>query len=233
MLRLVFGLGTRAVERVDDDYTRIIALSAPTLRPESQPAEIRRYTQRKADVLHLQENKLHSDLLPDIFNASRTPEELFLSPDEELERLANEMELKSQDTNILSFEYILHKTTFIQDMKEILRILHDAYDHPIDIEFTANFLNENQYKLGLLQCRPFQIKGSGMVKEPPASLKQEDIILQCKGTLLGSSRVFPLDRIIYVSPSIYGHLPLTERYSIARLIGNLTRWNQQTKNKPC
>ncbi|MGI6457801.1 MAG: PEP/pyruvate-binding domain-containing protein [bacterium] len=232
MLRLVFGLGTRAVERVDDDYTRIIALSAPTLRPESQPAEIRRYTQRKADVLHLQENKLHSDLLPDIFNASQgLPEELFLSPDEELERLANEMELKSQDTNILSFEYILHKTTFIQDMKEILRILHDAYDHPIDIEFTANFLNENQYKLGLLQCRPFQIKGSGMVKEPPASLKQEDIILQCKGTLLGSSRVFPLDRIIYVSPSIYGHLPLTERYSIARLIGNLTRWNQQTKKQ--
>ena len=32
MLRLVFGLGTRAVDRCDDDYTRVISLSAPERR---------------------------------------------------------------------------------------------------------------------------------------------------------------------------------------------------------
>ena len=33
VLRLVFGLGTRAVDRSDDDYTRLVALNAPTRRP--------------------------------------------------------------------------------------------------------------------------------------------------------------------------------------------------------
>ncbi len=34
VIRLVFGLGTRAVNRSDDDYTRVIALNAPDKRPE-------------------------------------------------------------------------------------------------------------------------------------------------------------------------------------------------------
>ena len=53
-----------------------------------------------------------------------------------------------------------------------------------------------------------------------------------QGNPAGFQRVFPLDRIIYVSFDLWTPA-LTERYSIARLIGNLTRWNQQTKNKPC
>ena len=35
MVRLVFGLGTRAVDRADDDYTRIVALNAHNRRPEA------------------------------------------------------------------------------------------------------------------------------------------------------------------------------------------------------
>ncbi len=34
MLRLVCGLGTRAVDRHDDDYTRLVSLNAPKLRHE-------------------------------------------------------------------------------------------------------------------------------------------------------------------------------------------------------
>jgi hypothetical protein len=36
-LRLVFGLGTRAVDRADDDYTRIVALNAPLRLPVAHP----------------------------------------------------------------------------------------------------------------------------------------------------------------------------------------------------
>jgi len=35
VLRLVFGLGTRAVDRSDDDYTRLVALNAPQRRPDA------------------------------------------------------------------------------------------------------------------------------------------------------------------------------------------------------
>ncbi|HHH75764.1 MAG TPA: pyruvate, phosphate dikinase, partial [Phycisphaerae bacterium] len=46
MLRLVFGLGTRAVDRHDDDYARLVALNAPTKRPESNIDDQLRHSQR-------------------------------------------------------------------------------------------------------------------------------------------------------------------------------------------
>jgi len=48
MVRLVFGLGTRAVDRSDDDYTRVVALNAPQRRPESDVDEVRQYSQRRS-----------------------------------------------------------------------------------------------------------------------------------------------------------------------------------------
>jgi phosphoenolpyruvate synthase/pyruvate phosphate dikinase len=40
-LRMVWGLGTRAVDRLANDYTRIVALSHPRLRPESTASAVR------------------------------------------------------------------------------------------------------------------------------------------------------------------------------------------------
>lgn len=57
-VRLVFGLGTRAVDRSDDDYTRVIALNAPERRVESNFDSVRRYTQRRVDILDLSANQI-------------------------------------------------------------------------------------------------------------------------------------------------------------------------------
>ncbi|MFN2169484.1 MAG: PEP/pyruvate-binding domain-containing protein, partial [Anaerolineae bacterium] len=56
VLRLVFGLGTRAVDRQDDDYTRLVALNAPQRRPE-ETREAVRYSQHKVDLLDLGANQ--------------------------------------------------------------------------------------------------------------------------------------------------------------------------------
>ena len=45
-IRLVWGMGTRAVDRVGNDYPRLVALSHPLLRPNSSPEAIRRYSQQ-------------------------------------------------------------------------------------------------------------------------------------------------------------------------------------------
>ena len=47
------GLGTRAVDRSDDDYTRVVALNAPQRRPESDAEEVRQFSQRRVDVIDL------------------------------------------------------------------------------------------------------------------------------------------------------------------------------------
>ena len=43
---MVFGLGTRAVERSDDDYTRIAALNVPFKRPEGSPEDVRKHLEK-------------------------------------------------------------------------------------------------------------------------------------------------------------------------------------------
>ena len=52
-VRLVLGLGTRAVERVGEDYPRLVTLSHPLLRPEASPKAIRRYSQHLIDLMFL------------------------------------------------------------------------------------------------------------------------------------------------------------------------------------
>ena len=56
-LRLVWGLGTRAVETVGDDHPRLVALSHPSLHPAAATKMIRRYSQHYVDVIDLQDNK--------------------------------------------------------------------------------------------------------------------------------------------------------------------------------
>ena len=46
--------------------------------------------------------------------------------------------------------------------------------------------------------------------------------------MIGQSRMHPVDRLVYVSPSVYGQLPLRERYSMARLIGRLLHLDDET-----
>jgi len=60
VVRLVFGLGTRAVDRSDDDYTRLVALNAPDRRPEANFDEVCEHSQRRMDCLDLREGKFVS-----------------------------------------------------------------------------------------------------------------------------------------------------------------------------
>ncbi len=53
---LVCGLGTRAVDRADNDYPRMVALSHPHLRPETRVEQMRQYSQHLIDMLDLEDN---------------------------------------------------------------------------------------------------------------------------------------------------------------------------------
>ena len=60
------GLGTRAVDRVGEDYPRMVVLSHPNLRPESGAQEMRSYSQYFMDVLNLETNHLETRPITDI-----------------------------------------------------------------------------------------------------------------------------------------------------------------------
>jgi len=222
VLRLVFGLGTRAVDRSDDDYTRVVALNAPLRRPEANFDEVMDYAQHRVDVIDLAANRfrsLHSD---EVFSTSPgLPLEMFAS-----RQAPRELRPSDKSTPpppwILTFERLLSETPLVEDLRAMLATLHRAYDYHVDVEYTANFLSDGSCRINLVQCRPLQVRGGGTIVPFPKGLRPDDLVLEAFGTVIGPSTVAAVDRLIYVVPAAYAALPISDRFSIARMIGRLT-----------
>ena len=60
MLRLVFGMGTRAVDREADDYARLLNMDNPTAPPMVAYGDEYKYSQHKMDVIGLKDNELET-----------------------------------------------------------------------------------------------------------------------------------------------------------------------------
>jgi pyruvate,water dikinase len=223
MLRLVFGLGTRAVERSDDDYTRVVALNAPLRRPEANFDEVTEYAQHRVDVIDLEADRFESLQSEMVFNASPgLPVEMFASRQRTSGGAAPDRRGALALPSVLTFQRLLSETSFVQDMRDMLRCLHQAYDYPVDIEYTANFLADGSCRINLVQCRPLQVREGGGIVPPPQGLKPRDIVFEALGTIVGQSSFAAIDRLIYVVPAAYAELPIRDRFAIARLIGHLT-----------
>ncbi len=223
VVRLVLGLGTRAVQPSGSDFTRLISLNAPERQPLRTSAEATRWAQRRVDVLDLDTGERVALDFPDL--ASECPEiplNLFGSRDEKLVQWAAERDRKDVFPWYISFDALIRETGFVNRMRQMLDTLEEAYGHPIDIEFAANFQPDRTYSINLLQCRPMLGRSHGVAADLPADLSDEDRILEARGPVIGFSREVAVDRIIYVVPATYSELPLKDCYTIATLIGRLT-----------
>ncbi len=218
VVRLVFGMGTRAVDRADDDYTRLVALNAPWRRPESNFDEVCEYSQRRVDYLDLAANCFASGHYLDVIGD--VPKYL-------LELVASRGQASGLGPRggweALTFDGLLAATPFVQDMRTMLKTLEQAYENPVDVEFTVNFVAPDRYRINLLQCRPLQVQGAEIRKLPSVKVKQSDRIVEARGAIIGPSRMIRLDRFIYVVPRLYSELPLSRRYDIARLLGRVNQ----------
>ncbi|HRZ94419.1 MAG TPA: PEP/pyruvate-binding domain-containing protein, partial [Candidatus Paceibacterota bacterium] len=220
MLRLVFGLGTRAVERTDDDYTRLVALNAPERKPGTGGGDDRQYAQRRIDLLDLAANRLLTREFESVAG-SLPPNLLNLLAERDEARASSDPQSFS---GFIHLDRLLTETDFVPNMRDLLRLLQEAYDYPVDIEFNLNFLNQSNYKINLLQCRPFQVKirGTGSRVRFPTRLRQDQVLLESSGPIIGQSVSTAISRLIYVVPSVYAQMSMSRRYSVARAIGRLT-----------
>ncbi len=225
LLRLVFGLGTRAVNRSDDDYTRIIALNAPERTPESGRAPGHTYAQRKVDLLDLNANHLSSmdfsEALRRMGDGGDRPWRLFAARDTEFERRQRGEGRTARSPLFINFGKLVSDTSFVADMRTGLQCLQEAYQYPVDIEFTVNFISDETYRINIVQCRPLQVKGDAVSVALPENIAEEQIMLRSSGPVIGQPRSDVVDRFIFVNPETYGQLPMQERRQVARFIGEL------------
>jgi len=227
MLRLVFGLGTRAVNRVENDYPRIVALDSPLTRPVSGIEDIRKYSQHYIDLLNLNENNLQTIPLIKIVNENLDFNfDLIGIRDNETAARMHELKMKEKESWIITFDEILSKTAFADIIQKILKILEASYKYPVEIEFTGNFSKDKVIKINLLQCRPIQMKQKGKKVEMPAQIRKEKILFESKGFFMGGNISQIIKLIIYVDPKNYIKLSLSEKYDIARIIGKINKKNQ-------
>ncbi len=227
MVRLVMGLGTRAVDRTDGDYPRIASLDKPERTPSSGKTGKNQFVQSKVDALCLSTNHMKGIELSEIIK--KLPDwfiKLMVEHDTERESELRERGIY-QDIIYTTCDNLLKNQDLVKMLKGIMAAITKEYDYPVDIEFAVNFNEEGEFVVNLLQCRPLQVGGLGVKVEIP-EIREDQCFFALNGGTMGGAYYQPVDVVIQIDPKAYYEFPYNKKSNVARTIGKL---NQYYKDK--
>ena len=223
LIRIVPGLGTRAVDRTSDDYPILIAPGQPGLRVNITPEEIAYYSPKKADVINLKTNtletiavkdllRMHGDEMPlidkitSVYDGHHLRRPMAMNVDFEKDELA------------VTFEGLIGDSTFVRQVKGAMDLLEKTLDTPVDIEFAHDGKN-----LYLLQCRPQSYSEDSAPTPIPKDTPEEKIVFSAN-RYISNGRVPDISHIVYVDPQKYSELPDKEALvKVGRAVGALNK----------
>ena len=221
MLRLVMGLGTKAVDRTKKDYPRIINLDKPEVTLTKDIKDKHRYSQHYLDVIDLKNISLHDIPVNDGLSViPRYAKRILVEHDREAERMFRDRGQR-REIVFVNCEGMVKNNEFIEEMKEILNTLETAYDYPVDIEYTVNVGEDNSFNVNLLQCRPLQVSINNEAIEMP---EDGNVFFHIKESSMGMSRKNKVDTICYVDPHKYYEYPYAQKSSISRVINDVNAY---------
>jgi hypothetical protein len=221
IVRLVFGLGTRAVDRVGLDYPRMIPLSHPRLRPEVTPAEITHYSQHMVDAIDLANGSFRTVDFTRLARETRHPD-LYLAAsvaeDGDLRPPLTALEDLGSAGLVLTFDNFVARTPFVPLVKRVLATVQAAYGRPVDIEFAWD-----DGKLYLLQCRSLATRREIARVTVPEGTRREDRLFVTRSGLC-SAVLKGLEYVVYVDPRAYDRMAnAAEKRRVAWAVGQLNR----------
>jgi len=228
MVRLVWGLGTRAVDRVSNDYPRMIALSHPTLRPEIGIQAISKYSQRFVDVLNLERNTSETLPISQVISSDYPHLKLLasLEKDDYVQPIYSLLDNPDPQSIILTFDNLLTQTDFVPLMSSLLQTVERHYGRPVDTEFAIEIVPgfpRPELKLSLLQCRPLSFREWGQPLQIPADVPETDKIFTAN-RLVPHGIVSDVRYVIWIAPRSYDQITdLTMKLQIARVVGEINK----------
>ncbi len=219
LARLVYGLGTRAVDRTSNDHSRMVALGAPMLRPEVTPERQARYSQRFVDAIDLTDNRFTTvpltRLLEEGVGAPGLNWAVSVRTEDGLVEPAGGLEGVEPGKMCLTFDRLLARTRFAALMRDRLRRLEDAFGTPINVEFAQ--VDDRFY---LLQCRPLVQAEAADAGKLPRGVRGDDIVFFTRG-LVRSGEVRDIAYVVYVDPHAYDLLDPEHRAAVSRAVARV------------
>ena len=225
-LRLVFGLGTRAVDNYGNDHPRLVALSHPLLHPAASTKLIKLYSQKYVDMIDLDENIFISKPISEVLNARFGPLRYIAQVDDG--DYLTPIRTSTADVNnmVVTFDELLKRTPFAKTMRAVLATLEKVYKHPVDTEFTVEITDPMSITPGiqitLLQCRPqSRINNDEEQIHIPDDLVSEDIVFS-SSKMVPNGCVPNISHVLFVVPDAYFAIPTqADRTRFERAIGQI------------
>lgn len=223
LVRMVPGLGTRAVDRMSDDYPVLVSPGKPGLRPNVTTDEVLRYSPKQVDVINLETNAFESIEIAELLavHGDEYPEARRLVSLVDGDRLREPLGLEpdwKDDAYAVTFEGLFNKTEFLPQIATVLRLLRDSLSTPVDIEFAGN-----GGELFILQCRT----QSRREEHRPASIPHDpdpERVLFTARRYVTNGRVSGITHLVYVDPAGYERLgSRKELQQVARAVGRLNQ----------
>lgn len=223
VIRLVAGLGTRAVDRTIDDYPKLISPGAPGIKINQTVKDTIRYSQNKVDVINLETNKFESvkfeDVIDDCNGNYPSLEKLvsFIRGQTIVDPVSSFVDF-TKENFVITFNGLVNNTDFILKLNTILKELSEAYKSPVDIEFASD--GETIY---LLQCRPqtqFGVEGQVQI---PADVEEEQKIFS-SDKYINNGKFEDIDFVVYVASDGYANLETDEQMrEVGKIVSKLNQ----------
>jgi pyruvate, water dikinase len=223
LLRMVPGLGTRAVDRLADDYTVLVSPGQPGLRVNAAPEETLRYSPRNIDVIDLQANAFRTMDIDQLLEEVRDDYPAFrqlvsVFDDNRLRSFSNVGEDVNPRNILFTFEELISRTRFMTQMQTLLSLLRETLHTPVDIEFASN--GQDFY---LLQCRPQSYSEESAPSPIPRDLPP-NLVLFSANRYVTNGKVPDITHLVYVDPDGYSQLrDLASMRNVGRAVSALNK----------
>lgn len=223
LVRLVVGLGTRAVDRLTDDYSVLLAPRQPGLRVNTTLDATLRYAPRYVDLIDLETNTFATlpiaELLRECGNdLAEIRKIVSVVEDDRLRRPAGlSIDFESQEP-VVTFEGLASDSPFLEKVDTLLELLSSRLGMPVDVEFASD--GEHFY---ILQCRPQGFSGAAAPTPIPRDVPPERVLFTANRHV--SNGALPdLTHVVYVDPERYAQLPdRTSLLDVGRAVGRLNK----------
>ncbi|MBU1240480.1 nucleotidyltransferase domain-containing protein [Myxococcota bacterium] len=223
LVRLVPGLGTRAVDRVSDDYPVLIAPGQPDLRVNISLEEIVHYAPAKIDLINMRTNSFETHDIQEVLRecGENYPGVSNLISVRDGDTIKTKALINTDFVNdeiILTFDKLFKQTDFLPKIKSLLELLREKMGTAVDIEFAHD--GEDFY---LLQCRSQNNSGDNSPAPIPQDIQQSSIVFSAS-KYVTNGLLTNISHVVYVSPEGYSDMTTVEDLkTIGRIVSSLNK----------